>query len=289
MTWPALPGTRAVYEKDGSIVLQWGNAYAMKTFTQSEMALINGHGSGVGAGAVGGSQTTIAIAFPEPRDLKGIFLSTAGENNVGTWQVWTSADTSNCIDGTWTNQGSFTNDPHSGSVQTIYRASINAFPVNGIRGVRLIGNAGGYTFQGGPTIYAFHVYADISGATAGHRLQLWHPTLDRPLTATELDWGDTPRGSSADKTFRVKNMSGTLTATGVTVTPYNTSSANASPSPSTLMSLSTDGSTFGSSINVGSLSPGSITPVYTVRRIIPDTYGLGPWQPALWADATAWS
>jgi hypothetical protein len=283
-----MPAARAVLEKDGCTMVAWSSYTNPITFSETDLGNVNGHGTGKNCGWTGGSIITVSCAFPEARDFKGLYVSIAGSNAPGTLNVFTSTDTTNGMDGTWVSAGSHAN-PGQVALQPYYRGAIQPFNVPGCKGVRVTATTGGYDFQGGPTLYGFHVYADLLGATVSNRVQLWHPTLDQPLAANDLNWGDTPRGSSADKTFRVKNCSATKTANSIVLKLWNPSSATWTTPPELLMVLSSDGTNFAATQSVGSLSPGSISSVFTVRRIVPDAYAVGPWQPSVWPDVTSWT
>jgi hypothetical protein len=135
---------------------------------------------------------------------------------------------------------------------------------------------------------ALHLYGKPSLTATTDRLALWHPTLDLPMPAAWLDWGDTPRSSAADKQFRIKNQSSALTANDVNV--YIEALTPGAPSVAGMHTLSDNaGATFSASLSVVALAPGEISVPITLRRVIPANAQLSTWSARVAADVTAWS
>lgn len=220
----------------------------------------------------------VMLWFPEKRDLDGFFL--AADKPV---KVDVSTDTTNGLDGTWTNVKSTYTPPFT-PASPAYRQQIQSITALGIRAVRMTFD---YAFFATRTLKAFHVFGEQVPGANPNRLTLWHPTLDQRVTPAYFDWGDTPRSSSADKQFRVKNLSDTLTANSIRVAQDVLS--DATPSVPGQHTLSTDGVTFLAQVNVGNLAPGAISGVVTFRRNTPSNAQLGVWTHRVFAEANTWS
>lgn len=223
--------------------------------------------------------------FSEPRTINGYFA--AGYAQVGPYSsayMDVSTDTTNGVDGTWTRvhtaNGIVTSD-----IRSYYRTSINTVgPSTDVRGVRIrfqqLGSTAGSMFG------MAHLYGSIQTATNPDRLAIWDATLDQPISGAFFDLGDVERSSTASKTFRVKNVSSTLTAQGINLN-YD-ALYDGTPTVVSGLSSSPDGSTFTSTLNIGDLAPGATSGVLTMRISLPANAPLGVWAPRLKADATSW-
>jgi hypothetical protein len=129
-----------------------------------------------------------------------------------------------------------------------------------------------------------HLYGEPAPGENPNRLALWHPTLDQRVTPAYFDWGNVPRSSSADRLFRVKNVSSTLTASSVRVAME--ALTDTTPSVPGQHSISSDGTTFLAQVNIGSLSPGAISGPLTLRRVIPSNAVLSLWSFRVFAEST---
>ena len=90
----------------------------------------------------------------------------------------------------------------------------------------------------------------------------WKVDGNEPLSL--IHWGLVAAGSSADRTFRVKNASTLYTAYDVVVIAESVDHY-----------LSLDGRLFTASISLGDLRPSGISAVITVRRVTPSSATLG--------------
>ncbi len=118
-------------------------------------------------------------------------------------------------------------------------------------------------------------------------LAIWLPSVNAPPDSSYFAYGSVPQGSSRDKTFRVKNISLTSKAVGVTVSL--TGSGSGSANPANLHLLSKDGVRFTASINLGTLAPGATSEVITLRQVIPQALSLGVKQFNLVLTASSWA
>ena len=103
---------------------------------------------------------------------------------------------------------------------------------------------------------------------------------------THIDWGDTVRGTSADRTFRVKNNSATLTANSIQLS--TTVLTNTTPSLVNQFEYS-DGGAFAQTLDIGNLAPGAISPLITVRRNTDISATLSVWTARIDIEPTSWS
>ena len=273
------PATRLAYDRDGSIGIMATAAGAITALTNTDLRALNDEGEG---SPIFNSQSRIAIVFSEPWDLAAVFVALSGGSPI----IETSKDTTTGIDGTWTVQAtaaSYTRD-----VRPQYRIASNLVTmISGstsqqIRGIRL-------SFGSNTTlsVRAIHVYGDLSSTATQHRLDFRQVGTDAQVGPTYFDWGNVPRVSSADKTFRVKNLSSTKTANGVQV--YPEALTPGVPSVPGMLLLSTDGTTFLPSISLGDMAPGAISGTLTVRRVVPSNAQVSVWSARLVADADSWT
>ena len=105
-------------------------------------------------------------------------------------------------------------------------------------------------------------------------------------SASWFDGGDVPRSSSADKTFRIKNLSATYTANDVDL--YVQALTPGSPSAAGMYTLSDDTVTFQPTLNISTLAPGAISSVFTLRRVTPSDAPISTWSARLAADVNEW-
>ena len=282
-SYPDAPGHRMAYDRDGSVVVSVDNTGVSSELDSAQKRALNNEFGSTTAGD-GVSLPTgghLAVIFPEVRDLAAYFLSSYGSYGDPSG-VQVSTDTTNGTDGTWSAVALAFSVATAYPVKPAYRQRITSVSASGIKGIRVTKSAAGNP----PSVYALHLYGAPS-SSAGDRLELWHPTLDERLGASALDWGNVPRGSSADQTFRVKNVSTTLTASGITVSleaPTDTT-----PSVPGQHLLSYSGGAFAATAAVGNLAPGAISGVVALRRVVAANAGLGVWAARVIADATTWA
>jgi hypothetical protein len=207
----------------------------------------------------------------------------------GTIQgVETSTNTTNGIDGTWTNQGNYVN---TGNIVTpiLLRNSITSLSVAGVKAMRWLNASGA---GGARNVRGLQLFGAIAAGETPDRLRMWHPTLDEPLddnTSADgafFDWGDIQRNTTSDKTFRIKNNSATLTANGIVISQQTLT--DTTPSVNSQFTFS-DGGAFASSIDIGNLAPGAISVVVTKRFTRPSNAILSLWTSRTIANPTSWT
>lgn len=274
------PALRVSYDRDGSIGAFFTSAGLMEQLTATELRTLNGEAE---TGVALASQSTVAIIFPAPMDIVAVFFAT---NTSNTFILETSTDTTTGIDGTWIAHTAAVNalrdvKPNYRVLSQLY-TTLPGAPSEAIRGVRMRGG------DQSSTVKAFHIYADYASTATPDRLAFWHPTLDQELPPAYLDWGNVPRSSSADKSFRIKNLSGDLTASDIGV--YMDALTPGSPSVTGMHTLSDNGgSTFLSTLSIAELLPGAISSELIVRRTVPSNAPVSVWSARVAADVTTWS
>lgn len=323
--YPLSPGARLAYDLDGTSMGWASETNPGGWLSAAQMRALNDENS---AGGVvlnhmynepsNGDQIAWIFAFPEPRVLRGLFISpywtsTRGGTS-GTESYWNTAhnatwspDTTNGRDGTWYSwdsgvlcgqqglsqaikpfyrrqQGPGYGGPDNESLTGIY---VPAAPTGAARGLQLLGlkplGADGTTKIG---LYGIHLYGDV---TATHTTKFWHPTLDQEVSGSYFDFEEVEVDSLIDRPFRVKNASPTLTAQGVDLSIEELTISN--PNQRYQFFFAEDGlpdADYRRVWDVGTLAPGAISPVINLRRITPRTAQLSVWTTRLVADVQLW-
>lgn len=224
----------------------------------------------------------MAIIFPEKRDLVGCFVNVGSGSFVnGSLTLFeVSTDSTNAIDGTWTTKSVTSVNT---TTSPAYRTGIQTVSAAGIKVIRLSFSSGAPSSGCFPLV---HLYGNITAGQNPDRLALWHPTLDQQITGAYFDWGDVLRASTADRTFRVKNLSATFTAN--TITCSLSTLTDTSPTVVGQHTLS-NGGAFASTASAGTLAPGAISSVMTVRLTTTSDATLSLWAARIISEAATWS
>lgn len=290
-----IPGTRFALDQDGTI-LKWRDYTTSTTWADisaslSETQKVNTANYIDIATPSGNDFVQFVVAFPEARTISGIFLHGGwSATNITTqspaWEY--STDTTDGTDGTWAaTTVTFTNygqhDQGSDNPKPYYRSDIATLALSNVKGLRMRWN-GAANWSSNARIFVLHIYGSRPN-TGVDRLDFWHPTTDQEIGAAALDFGDMTQGTSATRQFRLKNLSGTLTANTITVQV-----SDLLPEYSgTGVQLSTDNVTFQSSVSIGNLAPGVISSVLYVKRTVAATETTTQRQARLLANAASWS
>lgn len=277
--YPDSPSWRMAYDRDGTQVFKIDSSNVITQYASGTLVTLNDEGDGGIAVQSTNSSNSIVWIFPELRDLDG-FLNIGGGGASMTVSV--SADTTNGLDGTWSTIS--TAGYTTGAVKPQYRTAITSTTVLAIKAFKIRGVTGASNTW---NLNAVHLYGEPVPGANPNRLELWHPTLDEKLTPAFFDWGDVPRSSSADRTFRVKNLSGSMTAGAVRVAME--SLTDTTPSVPAQHTLSYAGGSFLAQVNIGDLSPGAISGPLTLRRVTPSNAVLSLWSFRVFAESTAWA
>lgn len=145
------------------------------------------------------------------------------------------------------------------------------------------GYGGAEVFQS--ALMMLHLYGEPDTNATLDRLEYVQELTEAPM---DFDWGDVDRLSTGEqKAFRIKNLSPTLTATTVSVSVYESSPLGV-PDSSALLTLSTDGVSWNSSIDIASIAPGAVSGVIYLR-LIPGGAFVGSRSPRLFAEVGGWS
>lgn len=263
--YPSLPGPRMAYDRDGSVVTSVSQTGSTITiYSTGQMQALNSEG---GSGVT--NLYYVAILFPQLRDIVAAFAACGNPINLPQ----SSTDTTNGFDGTWTTGASFT---QSTSVSPGWRNNIQTLTYSAVKAVR---------FHSGDTSWV-HLYGSITAGQTPDRLALWHPTLDQALDGDALNWGDIARSTTADLTFRIKNLSSAYTANSVLVSMEALN--DTSPTQVSQHTFS-QGSGFATTQTLTSIAPSSISPVMTVRRTTSASATLSIWAQRVLAVAASWT
>lgn len=287
--YPDVPAPKMALDKDGTQWFGISGAGAVEAVTSTKIANMTGLNNSVTSttysytppGGGTGTNSKVAVVFPEPRDIAGLFA--AGSNSAGgqdqmsiRWEY--STNTTNGLDGTWTTCVSTYTAPQYAIPAG--RSSILTVALSAVRGLRVFNLHSSYNMQ----VQALHVYGAVSAGAGGDRLAIWHPTLDMPAPGTLFDWGDVPRNTTSTRTFRVKNLSASKTAGA----PRAALSSIVEASPTVIGQhlLSADGSTWLSQLTLADLAPGAISPVLSLRRTTVATAQPGLYMIRVFAEVT---
>lgn len=264
-------GTQGYFVNSVGTITQLTNANLVTMNNENNDAITPG----------GTANGRLVFFFPELRDINGFFWN-AEDNFFGAASMVfeVSTNTTNGLDGTWTQIGG----PATHLVETVpgYRTDIQTAGALGVKACRFRGVSGNNQLS----VRACHLFGNVSPGQNPNRLAIWHPTSDAHVGGAYFDWGNAPRGSSADRTFRVKNVSASLTAENPQV--IIEALTDTTPSVPGQTTLSLDGLTFNASITLPNLAPGGLSSVCTVRRVTPSNAVLSVWAWRMVAQATSW-
>lgn len=261
-----VPGSRIPYNTNGSTVekLNSDATSYISTFSQSDMDKFANDDSDI----VITTYNYVAVLFPHAFTLEGAFVR--GTRQVGSGTAYqsnfgVSTDTTNGIDGTWTavtemvNTDGFSRGGYSATaIRNELRDFTSAF--TGVVGIRFFGGA----TSASAWVYNLHLYGRPDSGVNQDSLRLWDPSSDVEITdGAYFDWDDQPQYGVLTKTFRIKNISGTLTANTVAIATENTSTNT--PTFSSQFEYKVGAGAYGSTASLGNLSPGSISSVVTCK------------------------
>ena len=272
---------RMAYDEDGTVVVSRDNTNLTTSILSSgQMQEMNDEDNGATSliSTSANLNAWIAFVFPELRNFDGYFFYGSGIDFLGALEK--STDTTNGVDGTWTVMA----NPfiQAGAVLPSLYRSPNAVSATNIKAVRFVYGLDSFSTS---FVLAVHLYGTI--AAASDRLEFWNPSSDVRISPAQFDFGDSPRSSSSTKQFRIKNRSATLTANNVTLSTQVFTEA--SPSVSGQMLFSSDNVTFTSTLNIGSLGPGSISGVLYAKKTTPSNAALSTWAGRYKAEASSWT
>jgi len=282
-----------LWDRDGTVAVFYDrNAGLVPTFTEGQRQTLNDEDTTTQLEfTVNSPGRDLVLIFPELRDITGLSIYVTFGSFQGSGSADWSANSTNGVDGTWNQiEASWAGPIGQQANKPEMRDDIYATALSGVKALRFRITAAEFGFKS--QLRSLHVYGNLAAGESPDRLRVWHPTLDEALDDADadgpfFDFGDHARLDTATKTFRVKNISGTLTATSITVS-LNVLT-DASPALSTWMELSTDDVNYSTSLNISSLAPGSISSVIFVRAAAPDDAQLSLWWPRITAVAGTYS
>jgi hypothetical protein len=287
--YPSPPAARLSYDQDGSLfyVRNTGisgaeaSAYDVLGTLQTQGNL-NAIADEDYATQVSGGQWSNAywLIFPTQRDISHVLLMGTGGNVNIQW----SPNTTNGVDGTWTTL-TIAQGPNTGTRAAMRSAMVATPTLLGVKAIRWFLAEGG---AGNAATRVLHLYGKPTAT--GNRLEFWHPTLDQSLRVTPawLDWGDRVRGTTQVKSVRLKNVSSSLTASGITVSVSALTESGA-PTFVSQHSLRINAGSYGSTVSIATLAPGAISQVIDIRQVLDPAASLSLWSQRLNAVATSWA
>lgn len=275
-SFPAPVGYRMPYDTDGTVGFYFqSGASAVTNLTSPQLIAWNNESVDTGLNVPGvWANFYVGLIFPELRDIQGFYINV----QQGGSTLQTSADTTNGYDGTWTTRLTSPTMDNGNTAPGFWRQNAQTLAVVGVRGIRYLtnGNAN-YTNH-----YTFHVYGKPSTGQNPDRLDFWDPSTDIALSSAALDpgsGGDVTRGQSYSKTFRIKNLSSTKTATNTVVGLEMLT--DTTPSQTSMFTFSYNGGAYAGTCTIPSIAPGGISQTITMQYTVSATAQNVPSSPRL--------
>ena len=312
-SWPDCPSRKIAYHDDGTVVVgryedlgaPYENFYEWSVAGVNELNDLdhqtispswpNTYSASTRFGPIITVLTRVETAwiFPELRDIYGFVgeLHHAGGSVNEIWlDVYTSPDTTNGIDGTWTHQFFYytgSNVIVDGTPES-WRTMIVPLSVPGTRSVRVRSNNGvtSKEFEW----RAVYIFGTIASTETPDRI-LYVDDNTGPEFTKPMDWGDVPRGTTLDRDIYLLNNSATLAAGGVMVLDFTTLYNS---SDTWYQIKSTAGGAFADTFNVPTMAAATRYPTgtdtFTVRLTVPDDEPLSIYEAILeLSPATSWT
>lgn len=289
MAYTAVPDQRIPYDNDGTVVATGDLFAGVQTYpTGGNVLLLQGRTpttaiTGFGGLGVSGHDGAIWLFFPEQREVTayagGLFGSYSGPEaptyNRGYWQG--SNDTTNGLDGTWETASLPGGTWFPTNLHT-WRAVIR--PISFTGGKRTVRNAFVVGGDVNASIDLLHLYGEkVAGQTPNDLIFINHDDTPGVEYAAVEDFGDRPLATSVVRQFRVKNVSGSLTANGINLQCNDADFA-----------ISTDNVNWVVTINIASLAPGAESATMYVRNTTPAVGSLlGPRFARIVAIVGSWT
>lgn len=282
--YPDVPGNRFAYDIDGTIVgyIQNLNSPSFIEANLSQRQTLNNESSDTVTMTNATVLYCAVFLFPELRDIDGIYVAATETGN--RYMQW-SNDTTNGIDGTWSNFASnWTFANTTDNTPEFSRELIMPVSLSGVRGLRVVKTS--TNVNSSRRFAAVHIYGSISQSD---RLKIWSQDSDEPIDPAYFDMGDIPRGGSSVKGFRIKNVSDTLTATSIDVSAEALTDGGAQTTVQAISFSDDDGESYGSAIQIGELEPGDISGVIYVKYEPTSSASLGAKFARILMEVGSWS
>jgi len=284
--YPAPPTRRIAWDQDDTQIIKFDENFSgVLELTAQEIIDLNGEDDGYVDLAGGATVGPVYLCFIFPQAVQLLdarFIHTV-VGAVVTVDCERSDDSTNGRDGAWTQEAAaITKSQLAGGVRPEYRNDIAAIGAaaahTGWRFKCSLSTSVGFL-----QVSCCHLYALEHGPT--HRLAFWKPVADAELDP-DFNFEDLARGSSATKTFRVKNTSGSQTANNVQLT---VESGPSHGSPGTWTLLSTDNITYSQSVSLGNLGPGTLSSVVYLKAAPPVSAELSTLSARVDPSVGSWS
>lgn len=221
MPYPALPDRARPYHVDGTVVKAVTVAAGViKTFNAADMLELNDEDfTAIAVSGVQDRDVYIVLFFPSAFEATAVFAMATQENTVrvAPTSIEGSNDTSNGVDGSWTAGTSYVPNSNTDDFDS-WRKSIATVAFSGVDYLT-------YRIKFDPSaaleideLNIAHLYgAPTAAPTAQADLPILF--LDPDDSDNEFglphDFGDVKAGETEQKTFKVKNNHGSLTANNV--------------------------------------------------------------------------
>ena len=275
------------YDNDGTVVgyrvsgdASFGEAWSLYA-DGTLRAVINGSTTTTAISVGQGLKLKMYWFFPEVREVSACAYL-VGSTPVSGLDLDGSTDTTNGNDGTWETASFPGGNPITTTVDTIddWRKSIRAVSfTGGKRVIRSRHEASSGTAQNSH-LSLVHWYGEkATGETPDDLIFIDHDTTPGVEYTAPEDFGDRPLGTSVVRQFRVKNASATLTANSINLQCNDSDFA-----------ISTDGTTWVTTINIASLAAGAESATLYIRNTTPAPGNtLGPRFARIIAIVGSWS
>lgn len=279
-TYQSPVGSRMAYDRDGTRAFTYEQSSGATVFVErsaGEITELNDE-DGTSVMTVANSSFTdkyLSFMFTELRTITGAYVSGSGLSANTSWEY--SLDTSDGRNGTWT---SITETVGAGSN---YRtAAATWVPISSVKGLRH------FTSSASSRSYtSVNLYGTPTAAAGVHRLAFWHPYLDIPLPGWYMDIEDLGVNTTKIRSFRLKNISTTLTANTISVTGDDLTTGISVYGQLTFTKASVGAYT--SSISITSLASGALSEVLSVKRITTGIQPLGLQAPRINTSITSFT
>lgn len=230
------------------------------------------------------NQDFAVFIFPQPMDLRAAYYVLSGADPY-VINVKYSTDTTNGIDGTWSTLHA-DGEGTGGGTETGYRTHYVEFVANAARAVTWQVPRGTNLNKG--RAYTFHLYGKISAGYTPDRIKVIDYDAAAEFTKVH-DWGDTPRGITLEKTFKLENASTSLTANNVKLNFDDLTYV-----ADTWHTLKDWGGSFSTGFTITSISPSATYPAnsseyITMRLTIPSTEQLSLRAPRMVIATSSWT
>jgi hypothetical protein len=274
-------GTRMAYDRDGSTVTLSEASTLFTTLSGAQKIALNDEAitSPVVEPDHAVGQHNISVFFPESRTVTGYYLGATGFTFSAAYY---STNTTNGVDGTWTSSAvtGTTNDGTTNAYRSHYATLTTPVSCKGYR----ITSTGGTA----RTHYSLHLYGLTTAAAGVHRLAFWHPYLDIPLPPWYMDIDDIGVNTTKTRSFRLKNISTSLTANTITVASEDLTTGSGVSGQMTFTKASLGG-VYSSSVSITSIASGALSEVLTVKRVTTSIQPLGLQAPRINTTITSFT